>query len=214
MKTIARPCCRAFFNRRPRPLLPMADPFSIPLPGTARRPLRTPPQAHQNFPDMPRMVADAELLLDQMRHARARPEWCFVSQSFRAFQQEFFQPPVVLRPQQRLASRPARLFQRRFASFPILPSPSRHGLPRHGHPSCYLRVTQSLVYQSNSFQSPPLQRRKVPSHACRVSHASLDVVNPRLVSLYYAGLNRSFICGARTRFLSRSESGINEGEGG
>src|ERR1017187_1305823 len=177
-----------FFNSRPSPLPPNPDSSLIPLPCPARRPLRTPAQADQNLPYMTFVVANAELLLDQIRHSRTGPQRCLVPQSFRTLQQQFFQPLPVLLSQQRLAACPARSPQCPLALLPILPSPPHHRLPCHPHSPCGLRVTESFLHQPHRFKPALLQRLKVASYPCWISHAPLDARPPPKVSLYYAGV--------------------------
>src|SRR5437763_4955863 len=116
-KTIMRPSRRAFFNRGPVLPFPKADLFLVAFPSTSCGPLRTPAETHQNFPDMPLVVQDPELLLDQVRHARAGPQRRLIARPLRAFPQPLHQTLSFLVLQQGLAPGAAGFLQ---SPFPLL----------------------------------------------------------------------------------------------
>src|SRR5262245_15498032 len=70
MKMIVRPSWRAFFDGGPAHA-PPADLFLVSLAGSSHRPLATPAQIEEDLPDMPGMIGDSELVLDEVRHPRS-----------------------------------------------------------------------------------------------------------------------------------------------
>jgi hypothetical protein len=73
MKMMVRPSAWAFFNGWPVHASPVADRFFSPLASSSYGALAAPAQIVQNFPDMPGMIRDAELVLDQVGHPGASP---------------------------------------------------------------------------------------------------------------------------------------------
>ena len=171
MKTIVRPSWRAFFYGGPLLLAPVPDLLLIALAGTPGRPLRAPAQRHQQFPDVPLVVANVELLLDQMHHPRTRPQRRLIAQHLRPPQQQFLQPFAILSIQTRLATGPSRLLQRRPARAAELHNPARHRLPDYFHAARHLGLIQSLLEESDRRKTPLLERIKIPSHSCWIAHA-------------------------------------------
>jgi hypothetical protein len=64
MKTMVRPLFPLFFNGRPALLLPLANRGFVPFQRASGWPLHAPIHRAQKFPDMPRVIADAEFFLD------------------------------------------------------------------------------------------------------------------------------------------------------
>src|SRR5207302_7949645 len=144
-KTIVRPSLRAFFHRGPVLPFPKADLLLVAFPSTSCGPLRAPAQTHQNFPDMPLVVQDPELLLDQVRHAWARPQRSLIAQPLRTFQQPLHQTLAFLVLQQGLAPGAVSSLQRLFPFAPALLRPACNGLASHLHTSCHLGLIQTLA---------------------------------------------------------------------
>src|SRR5512147_267135 len=67
------PSASRFFYRRPRRAFPAGDGGLVALPGPAFGLLATPAEARQELPHVARVIHDAELALDQGRHAREGP---------------------------------------------------------------------------------------------------------------------------------------------
>src|SRR5438874_9107558 len=116
--------CALFFNRGPVLPFPEADLFLVAFPSTSGGPLRAPAETHQNFPDMPLVVQDPELLLDQVRHAWARPQRSLIAQPLRTFQQPLHQTLAFLVLQQGLAPGAAGFLQSPFPFAPALLRPT------------------------------------------------------------------------------------------
>src|ERR1700758_4471968 len=66
MKTIVRPSLCAFFKGWPALLFPLLDGNLVAFQRPSLRPLHTPLQSAQDLPDMSGVIANPELLLDQM----------------------------------------------------------------------------------------------------------------------------------------------------
>src|SRR5271157_5186256 len=94
MKTIVRPSLRAFFNLRPKLLLPAPNLFFVAHQGSSRGTLATPAQLPQNAPGLRGMVMDSTFDVDQVRHSRRSPQRGLVAQSLRPA----LQPPLDLLP--------------------------------------------------------------------------------------------------------------------
>ena len=85
MKTIVRPSFVAFFNARPGLAFPVFDGLFVALQRSPRWALRTPVQLPQQLPDMPGVIPDPELFLDQVRYPITSPKRRLITQSLRPF---------------------------------------------------------------------------------------------------------------------------------
>ncbi len=77
------------------------------------------------------VIAHAQLLLDQVRHARAGPQRGFIAQPFRTSEQQGPQALPVFLVQTRLAPRPPGFPERRLAPATILLHPAGYSLTNH-----------------------------------------------------------------------------------
>jgi hypothetical protein len=110
-KTIVRPSFWAFFfDGGPGLALPLDDGLFVPLQRPPLRPLRAPVQLAEQLPDMAGMIADAELALDQIRYPWAGPEWRFIAEFLRAFQQPIHQMLTLPGIQHGQPARPSGCF--------------------------------------------------------------------------------------------------------
>ena len=82
-----RPSSWAFFNGRPALMLPLVNPRLVPFHSAADRLLNTPVQLPQDAPDMAGVIADMEVLLDQVAHSRTGPQRRFIAQLLWTFLQ-------------------------------------------------------------------------------------------------------------------------------
>ena len=171
MKTIVRSSWRAFLNRGPLILLPPTNRFFVSLAGPSGRPLGAPTERDQQLPDMPFVVADFELALDQVRHARAGPQQCFIAQRLRPAQQEFDQPFPITRTQPRFPPGPPRFLQRGRPDQAILPCPARYRLADDFDTACDFGLIQSLVQQSHRAEAPLLKCVEIALNSGGVAHA-------------------------------------------
>ncbi len=73
------PSLRAFFYTRPLVFLPAGDGFLVSLCGPTFRLLPRPFEIHHHPPHMARVVANPEVLFDQLGNPRQGPEVCRVS---------------------------------------------------------------------------------------------------------------------------------------
>ncbi len=83
------PLPQLFFNGRPHFLLPVLDLLLVAFPGSSHGALGTPTQSDQNLPHLSFVIADAKLLLDQVRHPRAGPQRSFIAQPLGTLQQQW-----------------------------------------------------------------------------------------------------------------------------
>src|SRR5437870_9110432 len=193
----------------------MLNRLLITLPRPSLRPLATPLELPQDFPDVAFVVMDSKLLLDQVPDPPQSPQWRLVAQSFRSLQQALLQPLQVLPAQTRLAPGPTCLLQ----PFPPLLGqrlgPAVHTGMAHAQPPADFGLAQSLPQQPHPLQAASLQSLKVSVYSFWVSHAGLDASEIPLVALYYANLNISLSLTARARTQgaagSRAPSGAASG---
>src|ERR1700675_347458 len=76
MKTMVRPSFWAFFNSRAGLALPFSNCFFIPLHGRPHGTLGSPAELTEQLPDMPGMIMNTELPLDQIGDSGASPQRC------------------------------------------------------------------------------------------------------------------------------------------
>ena len=87
---------RAAANLWPHVAFPTRDGRFIALGRTAFRFLATPTECAQDFPNVPRMIRDMEMLFDESRDAPQCPKIGFVTRLQRAVEQQAFQLPFLL----------------------------------------------------------------------------------------------------------------------
>jgi hypothetical protein len=90
------------------------------------------------------MIADAELALDQIRDPRAGPEWRFIAEFLRAFQQPIHQVLTLPGIEHGQPARPSGCFQPLLALLGYCPYPSTHCLAAHLNPTRHLTLIQAL----------------------------------------------------------------------
>ena len=190
MKTIVRPCFRAFFNGRPSLALPAADGLFVAFAGSADGPLRAPVERPQDLPDMALVIAHAELVGDQTSHPRTAPQRRREAVRFGAFEQHRLQAFQLHGVQPRLTAGAAGLAQPGFAVTPVSSQPLADALPRDLQSPRCLGLTTALLDQPDRFETALLQGLEIPPYAFCVSHTYKDVRTPKKVSLYFARLNK------------------------
>ena len=116
------------------------------------------------------MVADSAFLFDQVGHPPRGPQTGFVAQSLGPTLQPALDVPQIFRTQTRSASRPSRLLEGPLSAPLELLRPAVHGLPMHSHPAGYFRLRNSLLQQPSPEEASLLQRLKISSNSCWVSH--------------------------------------------
>ena len=99
------PSLRVFFYTWPLVFLPVGDGFLVSLRGPAFRLLPRPFQTHHHAPHMARVVANPEMLLDQLGNPRQSPEVCCVSCRWSASLQQSQQLALLRLGQSRRTSR-------------------------------------------------------------------------------------------------------------
>ena len=118
------------------------------------------------------VIANAELLLDQVHHPRAGPQACLVARRFRCLLEQLLQPLEIVRTQQRLASRSPGFLQALLALVAILLDPACHRLADHLQPSRNLGLLQPFFFQQpDRLETTLFQRLEIASHSGRISHA-------------------------------------------
>lgn len=136
------------------------------------------------------VVANPELLLDEVRHPRASPQRSLVAQCLRPAHQQSFQAFELRRAQPGLSSGASSLLEARLAPLPILRRPAHHGLPGHLHTSGHLGLVQAFVQRADGLETALLQRPEIASNSGWVPHTRIDAVSPQKVTLYYARVNK------------------------
>ena len=154
-----------FFNLRPALPLPLADLVFVPLQRTPHRTLATPAQLPQNAPGVPGVVANPAFLLDQMGHARRRPQAAPIAQCLRSAFQALLDPPQVFWLQPGRTASMRRLLQPLAPLLPQRLGPLADRLAVRPHPPRHFRMAQPLLQQSGRLQPSPLQSLKIAPHA-------------------------------------------------
>src|ERR1039458_10811978 len=108
-------------------------------------PLTAPTQLPQNFPNMPGMVADAALALDQIRNTRRGPQAGFVPQHFWATLEFLRDAPQLGGAPPRLASGASGFLPRRTALPLNAFRPAMHRLPVHAQRPRHFRLALPLL---------------------------------------------------------------------
>ena len=128
---------------------------------------------------MPGRVPHPTRALDEIRHARGRPQRRLVSQRVGASLQPLANPGAVRRGQPRLAARPARPLERRAAGCLQLPRPAIHRLPVDAQLARDLGFTDPLSEQRRGPEAPSFQRLEISRDTCRIAHAPHDTTRQR-----------------------------------
>src|SRR6185437_848149 len=168
-----------FFNGRPSVLFPFADSCLVPLQRPTDGPLRAPVQPAKNLPHMTRVIADAKLLLDQIRDTLAGPQRRLITEFLGTSQQTLHKLPVLIRIELRHPTGAPRLAESLLSTFLIFLTPAADGLVGHLKLLADLAVIQSLSEKSHRF------------HSARIPHAYPDARTCFIVPLYYADVTRS-----------------------
>jgi hypothetical protein len=124
-----------------------------------------------------RVIIDAELLLDQMGHARASPQRGPVSQSLWPLQEKFGEPLTIRSRQERLATGATGLPQTVLAAGPEVVHPACHCLARDPQAASHFRLVQPLLPKVDRLKAPFLQSLKIASNSGCVAHTRLDAVS-------------------------------------
>lgn len=134
---------------------------------------------------MTRMVLNAALLLDQLRHPAGGPQPGGVAQRLRAALQPTLHPPQIRWAEAGFPSCPSRLPQTGLASFSQLLGPAAHRLAVNPDLSSDFGLAQTPAQELSRLQSPSFQGIKITSHAAWVSHApTLPQNRPNVTILY------------------------------
>jgi hypothetical protein len=119
---------RPFFDLRPAPMLPVADPRFIALESASHGLLHAPVQLAQDAPYVSGMIFDAEALLDQIGNPGARPQRSLITQALGTLQQQLDQSRLVGFAQTRQPSRPPGCPQSHVTALLMLLAPPTDGL--------------------------------------------------------------------------------------
>ena len=148
MKTIAAPRRPAFFFYPwPGFVDPTADGGLVALDGVAGRQLRTPAQLMQQPPDMIHVIVHAKTSLHEFDHARTSPQIGIKAGGLRAFEQQCFEPALVLSRELGRTSRRRLGPHSSFAASSRRRFPTSHAAPIHPDASRYFRRQQSFLEQ-------------------------------------------------------------------
>src|SRR6185437_7960745 len=178
-----------FFNGRPSVLFPFADSCLVPLQRPTDGPLRAPVQPAKNLPHMTRVIADAKLLLDQIRDTLAGPQRRLITEFLGTSQQTLHKLPVLIRIELRHPTGAPRLAESLLSTFLIFLTPAADGLVGHLKLLADLAVIQSLSEKSHRFHSPRFQSFEIAAYSARIPHAYPDARTCFIVPLYYADVN-------------------------
>jgi len=117
------------------------------------------------------VVADAELVGDQLRHARTGPQRSRKAVRFRAFKQQRLEPLELGGVQQRLAAGASGFDQTALTLLAILPPPFVDRLARDLQPPGGLGLVQAFpLDQPNRFEAALLQRLEIAFYAFGIAH--------------------------------------------
>ena len=161
MKTIVRPCFRAFFNGRPSLALPAADGLFVAFAGSADGPLRAPVERPQDLPDMALVIAHAELVGDQTSHPRTAPQRRREAVRLGAFEQQRFEAFELRGVQQRLAAGAAGGAEPGLALLAVASSPLTDGLAGDFQPPGGFGLIESFIEQAHRFEAAFLERFEI-----------------------------------------------------
>ncbi len=117
------------------------------------------------------MVRHPKLALDQLGHARCRPEIGFIPERFGTAHQSLFQLGQLRFPQPRLAPRTPAVPETLAAPSGLLLAPAVDRLPVHVHPPRHFGFAVSLVEQPQRPKPAALQSCKIAFHSGWISHA-------------------------------------------
>jgi hypothetical protein len=195
MKTIVRPSFWAFFDGGPSLPLPLVNGRLVPFQRPACGPLRTPVQLPQQLPDVARMIANVELLFDQVPDPLAGPQRGLIAEFLGSLQQAAHQSPALLVIQQRLAPGSPSGPQRFFPIFGSYLGPTAYGLAAYLHSAGHFALIEPFLQQLQSLKASLLQPDEIASYTSCVSHDLKDEPRASGVTLYYAGVSNQGLSG-------------------
>jgi len=102
------------------------------------------------------VIVHPELLLDQVGHTRAGPQWGFIAQSLGTREQKLAELVPLLLAQAWLAARMSGFLERRFASGAILLHPAGYRLTDNFYPASNLGLIPPLFEQANGLEAAVL----------------------------------------------------------
>ena len=117
------------------------------------------------------VIADAELLLDQVGYPFAGPQRRLIAKFLRPFQQPGHQSLASLLIQQGLSSRPARRPERFFTALRDCVGPPAYGLAAYLHAARHFALVEALSQQIQCLKTSLLQLDEIPLHSSWITHA-------------------------------------------
>jgi hypothetical protein len=147
------------------------------VPGLVHRLPWAPGQADQKLPDMALVIVYPELLLDQVGHPRAGPQWGLVAQPLGTREQKFGELCPLFVAHTRLAARPSGFPKSRRALGPKLVHQAGYGLADQAELASNLRLVLTSLPQAQGLKATFLQGIKIASYSGGVSRARLDATN-------------------------------------
>ena len=120
---------------------------------------------------MPGVVAHAAHFLDQLGDALCSPEIRREAERLRPMLEARNDPSSIGFGEFRLTTRTSRVSQRTPTAVRELLRPAIDGLTMHTHLASHLRFTQALLQQPCSFEPTRFERREIPPHPRRKTHA-------------------------------------------
>lgn len=116
------------------------------------------------------MVADAELLVDQMHHPPAGPQGGGITIRLGTVEQPLFELLQLLAAELRLASGAAGMPQRRDAALGGLLGPATDALLADAEATRHFGLIESLIEQPQSLQTAPFESFEIAFDSGRISH--------------------------------------------
>jgi hypothetical protein len=168
-----------FFNLRPALALPFPNRGFVPFQGAAHRLLHVPVQLPEDAPNVPRMITDLEIPLDQVGHALTGPQRSFIAQTLWALREQVDQAGFIGLIQTGKPSRVTSTPQRHITAFLVLPAPPADGLVADLQATTNLAIVEPLAEQLHGGEPTFFQCPKVALQTSRIAYAESDAAEPQ-----------------------------------
>lgn len=163
----------AFFNSRPRHLLPVPDRLLITFQRPPDRTLASPAKFAQDAPDVVLVVAHPAKLLDEAAYPTGGPQSADKAARLGPALERALKRTQLRRAELCRTAGACGLAQTPQPRFAQLPRPAADRLPMYAHRTRHLRLTEPLAQQARRLQPSPFQGFEVPPHSCWITHASI-----------------------------------------